>query len=80
MHAGGELQADPLLQSWSTLTSVQRRWRQLREHYRVLDPIGTYWYQQTMRAIFDAGGKAVVVGSGAKRMRSEYESGVVMEG
>ena len=80
-HASSELKADPVLRSWSTLTRAQRRWRQLREHYRALDPIGTYWYQQTMRAIFDADGKAVVmVGSGAKRMRSEYESGMVMEG
>ena len=79
-HASVPLKVDPLLRSWSTLTRAQRRWRQLREHSLVLDPIGSYWYQQTMRAVVDAEGRAVMVGRGAKRMRSEYESGAVMAG
>jgi hypothetical protein len=78
-HASSELKVDPVLRSWSTLTRAQRRWRQLREHSLVLDPIGSYWYQQTMRAVVNAEGRAVMVGRGAKRMRSEYESGVVMQ-
>ena len=41
--ASNALQADPRLLSWSKLTRVQSRWRRLREHVRVFDPIGTYW-------------------------------------
>ena len=73
-YASKKLQADPHLVSWSKLTLAQSRWRRLRERFCVLDPIGTYWYQQTMKASFTPDGEPQMIGVGAKRARADYSA------
>ena len=68
-----ELRADPMLLSWAKLSRAQSLWRQLRENL-MLNNIGYYWLSQSMKAQLDEDGKALMLGSGAKRLRDEYES------
>ena len=72
--ASKELQVDPHLLSWGKLTWAQSRWRRLRERFCVLDPIGTYWYQQTMKASSTPDGEPRMIGVGAKRARADYSA------
>ena len=67
-----ELRDDPTLQSWVFMTRPRRCWRMLREHYLVADPVGSYWYQQTMRSTFASDGTSVDLGSGAARLCREF--------
>ena len=48
----------------------------LREHVLVAEPVGTYWYQQTMRSTIEADGTVHMAGRGAQRLRLEFEQGL----
>ena len=71
--ASEALQVDPEMVSWTNLSRAQCFWRKYRERYRT-ERIVEYWGQQTMRATFDANGKPIMKGRGAKRAREEYEA------
>ena len=71
-HASRHLQQDPALISWSKMPRGKVLWRILREHHLV-NSVGTFWYKQVMHAEFDADGKGVMIGRGAKRAREEFD-------
>ena len=70
--ASKALQNDQNMLSWAELSRAESLWRKYRERY-LTERILQYWGQQTMKAGFDADGKAIMQGRGAKRAREEYQ-------
>ena len=55
---------------------AKQRWAKVREQLRVLQPVCTYLFQQSMKAEFTDDGKPQMIGAGARRARAEYDSGL----